>query len=808
VPGILCLSSAELNKIRAGVIIIGSDDSGKITITAAIDPTGTDTLSLRTGSAISQNSGATIIVDNLALRSAGTITLNDNNDIGTIAVYISASGDFLLKDINGIIIGTVDGITGIVLTNGKITLNLNGPIIHTPGSLYDFESTDFELIASGGIGTESSPLLTRITNLKITCIGGDVWIINTGALTLTNFGSGNAVTITGGSLNITTASPLTIAFDLVVGGSITLTAGNNILSPLDDLTISGNITSTLAGSTITLNAGDSILHTAGTVSIIGGGTIKATANKENDITDGNPATFTQSPGASFNSNGGNISVNSYGDAIVNSLNAGSGNVDVTAIHGMIKNAVSGVTSIIGATLNLVGNLGVGTAFASPLEVTATTALNVDSSLNNANIFIKSTGNMPVGLINAGLGNATLNSTGAITDTNTHGVNNVIAGSLNLTAPSGIDLDTAIGTLKAKTSDSDILIRETGALIIDAVDAGLGDVNISNNSGDMVLGNLIGNNVYITANSGDIIDDGDESTLVTANYAQFDAPNGNIGATSSDGDIDVDAATISARALADIGIEAQSGTFFDGVTSTSGAVVLVSNGTTYLRNITGAADVVITNTIGDLVFSGKVESTNAGVIVTSQNGSVLTNIAGPHIVGHGDTYISVPNGTISLVGIPLDVSVVGGFLVLDIGKRIGLNSGILTSPNLVPDNVLFIPSSYPSPLYPNGNVWLNGVRIWPSASAFANSQSMLLLLSKASLPDAQEFMRFLFNAIDSRKGLLFYHALSPYDVSAFTALEFGAEAYALSGYTLNLNGHDGLLPILDDIRKKRKFIKRR
>lgn len=121
----------------------------------------------------------------------------------------------------------------------------------------------------------------------------------------------------------------------------------------------------------------------------------------------------------------------------------------------------------------------------------------------------------------------------------------------------------------------------------------------------------------------------------------------------------------------------------------------------------------------------------------------------------------------------------------------------------PYEVFFIPSSYPSPLYPKGNVWLNGARIWPSASSFANSQALLQLLSKASLPDAQEFLRFLINSLDPR-GLLFYHPLSPYDAAAFAALQFGAESYILSGNTLNLNGHDGLLPIFDQIKKKRKI----
>ncbi|MCX5701740.1 MAG: MBG domain-containing protein, partial [Candidatus Omnitrophica bacterium] len=51
--------------------------------------------------------------------------------------------------------------------------------------------------------------------------------------------------------------------------------------------------------------------------------------------------------------------------------------------------------------------------------------------------------------------------------------------------------------------------------------------------------------------------------------------------------------------------------------------------------------------------------------------------------------------------------------------------------------------------------------------------------------------------------LLYHPLTPSDMAAFDALIISDDAYTFIDGALNLIGHDGLLPLLDEIIKKRK-----
>src|SRR5581483_3722863 len=51
------------------------------------------------------------------------ITLAGNNDVGTFAAAVTGPGSGVqLADINTLIIGTVDGVSGITTSNGLITL--------------------------------------------------------------------------------------------------------------------------------------------------------------------------------------------------------------------------------------------------------------------------------------------------------------------------------------------------------------------------------------------------------------------------------------------------------------------------------------------------------------------------------------------------------------------------------------------------------------------------------------------------------------------------------------------------------------
>ena len=143
--GTLGLTSDELNKVTAGILEVGDASSGDVSITTAVAPAGTSTLSLQTGGTITQDAGATIAETNLALRAGGAITLNEaNNDVTTLAA--SANGAFSYTNANALTIGTVDGVTGvsgsgvtISNTTGDMTL---GTVSATAGGI--------SLTANGG----------------------------------------------------------------------------------------------------------------------------------------------------------------------------------------------------------------------------------------------------------------------------------------------------------------------------------------------------------------------------------------------------------------------------------------------------------------------------------------------------------------------------------------------------------------------------------------------------------------------------------------------------------------------------------
>jgi hypothetical protein len=51
-------------------------------------------------------------------------------------------------------------------------------------------------------------------------------------------------------------------------------------------------------------------------------------------------------------------------------------------------------------------------------------------------------------------------------------------------------------------------------------------------------------------------------------------------------------------------------------------------------------------------------------------------------------------------------------------------------------------------------------------------------------------------------IYFYHPLTPSDESAFEQFNLGEDAYQFIDGELNIVGHDGLLPMLEDIKKKK------
>ena len=153
--GTLGLTDAELDTVTAGTLRVGSATSGNMTVSAALTPAGSTTLSLISGGTVTENVGATITTTNLAVSSVGAVTLNQANDVTTLAANVTgANNAFAYTDANGLTIGTVDGINGITTNNGAITVTTtNGALTvsNTPAAPDVNAGTSTVALTAGGV---------------------------------------------------------------------------------------------------------------------------------------------------------------------------------------------------------------------------------------------------------------------------------------------------------------------------------------------------------------------------------------------------------------------------------------------------------------------------------------------------------------------------------------------------------------------------------------------------------------------------------------------------------------------------------
>jgi len=273
-----------------------------------------------------------------------------------------------------------------------------------------------------------------VTNLKATnTTGGDIDVNNAGALTLHNYGTGNAVTSPNGNLIVTAGGDITQSGPVVVGGTtnVNANAGANAVTLTDagnDFT--GAVTSN--GTVVQLTDTNALLLGATT-----GGTSVA-INAGGDVTQ-NGATIINTPLLTVNTTAGAVTLtnaNTVGNLGASSatttfsLTDAAGGLNVTGA----VSAGSGLASL--STTG--GNLAVTTGSVAGAGVTLASGTN-DVTLN--------------GTVNGNAGSVTLNAGGLISQTATGTINTT--GLLATTSATGTTLAQAntVGSFNATNSTS-------------------------------------------------------------------------------------------------------------------------------------------------------------------------------------------------------------------------------------------------------------------------------------------------------------------------------------------------------------------
>ena len=322
-------------------------------------------------------------------------------------------------------------------------------VIASPGVLV---SADELLVkAGGGVASSGTPLSLRVNRADLSA-SGMLYVedVANGLVLFDLDSDGRAVEAAGGS--IAARSPLTIASDVLLGGSFSFIAGNSTTAG-DDLSIVDGATIELIASggsaSLLFQAGDDLLIVDGRIITSGGNhLVKLVADAESDlgVTDGDGGRLTQ--------------------------------------------GIDGATVIRTQRLTLDGPLGIGQA--NRILTFEADELSSFSQRGDGDQFLRDvSGDLAVARIDAGSGSVLLGTTGSLLDPSAaDGVANVTAGEVALTAGDAIgggaggDFDVAVDRLSAIAVTS-IDLADADSLIIGSV-GGLDGIVVAAGSGSIAI----------------------------------------------------------------------------------------------------------------------------------------------------------------------------------------------------------------------------------------------------------------------------------------------------------------------------------
>ncbi|BBE90149.1 adhesin [Haemophilus influenzae] len=360
------------------------------------------------------------------------------------------------------------------------------------------------------------------------------------------------------------------------------------------------------------------------------------------------------------------------------INATIGSVEVTAKTGDIKGGIesnSGNVNITasGDTLNVSNITGQNvTVAAASGAVTTTKGSTINATTGNANITTK-TGEIN-GEVKSASGNVNITASG-----NTLNVSNITGQNVTVTANSGAITTTEGSTINATTGDANIT-TQTGN-INGKVESSSGSVTLIATGQTLAVGNISGNTVSVTANSGTLTTKAD-STIKGTDSVTTSSQSGDIGGTISGNTVSV-SATGDLTTKSGSKIEAKTGEA--NVTSATGTIGGTISGNTVsvsatgdlttksgskIEAKTGEANVTsATGTIGGTV-SGDTVNIKATDKLTTQAGSSITSAKGQVDLSAQDSNIE---GSINAANVTLNTT---GTLTTAKSSKINATSGTL------------------------------------------------------------------------------------------------------------------------------------
>ncbi|MEJ1963385.1 MAG: filamentous hemagglutinin N-terminal domain-containing protein [Gammaproteobacteria bacterium] len=476
------------------------------------------------------------------------IVLNDTvQTTGAVAVLANGAGSSV--SLNSVVgtPGSIDVEAGSAANRGAIIAGANNNL--AGGAV--------KLVGSA-IGASGARVNTSATSLSATGTNGGVFMNELDGVAL-------SATATGGSVDVQTGGPLTITS--ASGDSVALAAnGGGILLNGPINAGAGAATLTANGGAITAGAGNQI--TAGALTATGSSIGSAGSRLNTTVTSLNA---TSTGGGTFVSEADGLNLTAQAVGGVVDVQTGNGALVVGAVTGTgVSLSAGGAGS--GITLNGEVNAGTG-----DISLTAGTAANR-------------------GAIVAGpggrLAGATLTALGSS------------IGSSN--SP----LSTSVDALIANASAGDVHISELNGIALTNVSA-TGNIEVSAASGDITVSSVsASNDATLTAKSGAIADDGDDSTRLSARAVTLLARS--IGAPStlvasvldSKPRLDLDATTLDATATA-------GGIYIDELNGLTSASVHASGG--------ASGDIELLTATGDLnLFSVSASDT----LLLSAGGNIV------------------------------------------------------------------------------------------------------------------------------------------------------------------------------------------